>query len=474
MGWGGKMLFNSFQYILFLPIIVGLYYCLRRQWQSALLLVASLYFYMAWRFEYVLVVIASAMLAWGGGWAIQRARSERGRTLALTISVSACVALLAVFKYAAFAATNLNLLLGLADQPMVPVPDILLPVGISFHTFQAIAYCVDIHRRDAAPSGFRSVLMYIAFFPQSVAGPIERPTALIPQMESTHTASHRDVVEGLQLILWGAIKKVVIADRLAIYVDQVYAHPEQHHGLAVLTAFYFFAFQIYCDFSGYTDMARGSARLFGIDLVTNFRRPYMATSLAEFWHRWHMSLSQWFRDYVYIPLGGNRGSAGRWSRNVMATFVLSGLWHGAAWTYVVWGALHGGLMVLARWLPSPKALPGLGGFLGWLVTFHTVVVAWIFFRANSMADAVTLMGNALLPSTPLVFDGGLARTQLALGMFSIVFLVACEVLAERHAIGRKVAAWPRPLRWGLYYAGIFAVLLVPGAEESKAFIYFQF
>ncbi|MGE5505666.1 MAG: MBOAT family O-acyltransferase, partial [Actinomycetota bacterium] len=437
-----------------------------------LLLAASYWFYMAWRVEFALVLLASTVIAHLGGLAVATAApAARKRTLA--VGIGAALALLGWFKYTNFAIGNLNAVLDVAGRPPLPWLDIVLPIGISFHTFQAIAYMVDVYRGYPVERRFDRVALYMAFFPQSVAGPIERPAEMIGQFDRFWPATYDDVAAGLRLILWGLVKKVVIADRLAVYVDQVYDHPGDHGGLAATLAIYFFAFQIYCDFSGYTDIARGSARLFGIELVPNFRRPYLASSPTEFWRRWHMSLSLWFRDYVYLPLGGSRRGAGRNAANIMATFVLSGFWHGASWTFVAWGAIHGLVLLAGRALPVPRGR--LAGFVGWLATFHAVVVAWVFFRAKTFGDAFVLLGNALTKaSTPLVFDGGLPRSQLVLAGGLAVGLLAVEWLAEHGRLAAWFSARPRALRWAAYYAAVYLVLLFPGGAGARAFIYFQF
>ncbi|MBI5165426.1 MAG: MBOAT family protein [Magnetospirillum sp.] len=468
------MLFNSFHYLLFLPLVAAAYFALGQRFRPSFLLLASCYFYMAWKLEYVLVMLGSALLCYGGGLLIDGRRGH-ARKLALTASVGACLGLLVYYKYAEFAAKSLNQLLGIVGSPPVGLPEILLPVGISFHVFQAIAYCVDVYRGQPAERRLGAVTLYIAFFPQSVAGPIERPSALLPQFYQSHTLRYDDVVSGLRLILWGLFKKVFIADRLAIYVDQVYATPMQHQGLPVILAFYFFAFQIYCDFSGYTDMARGSARIFGIHLVPNFRAPYLATSVAAFWHRWHLSLSTWFRDYVYIPLGGSRGPRWRWVRNIVVTFCLSGLWHGAAWNFVLWGLMHGALMAIAPLLRPLRPGGRWGAVIAGLATFHAVVLSWVAFRAPDLAVASTLLGNAFAAEgTPIVFDGGLMAHQLVLAVGGIALLMTVEAISERVDLSVWFASRRRPWRWLVYYAAIFLILLVPGGESSRAFIYFQF
>jgi D-alanyl-lipoteichoic acid acyltransferase DltB (MBOAT superfamily) len=371
----------------------------------------------------------------------------------------------------------------------LPVWQLLLPVGISFTTFQAAGYLIDVYRGKVEAERNPGMLyLFFSFFPQLVAGPIERAGNLLPQLRSPRAANASDLSKGLQLVLWGMFKKVVIADRLAVYVDAVYNHPGDQRGWPIVLATFFFAAQLYADFSGYTDIALGVARILGYDLTENFRRPYLARSIVEFWRRWHMSLTSWFRDYVYIPLGGNRVPKWRWYTNVMVVFVVSGLWHGADWTFVLWGALHGAAYLVETWTRQvrdkvwDRFLPVSGAWrtgLSTLVTFVLVCLAWVFFRANSISDAFLLFGNATQfgASTDLYAPwaslGDSTGLTMALALGLIAFLAIIELIDEYR--------WKAPLTfWQWDWARGSAFLLVAlaimnlGVVRETPFVYLQF
>jgi D-alanyl-lipoteichoic acid acyltransferase DltB (MBOAT superfamily) len=363
---------------------------------------------------------------------------------------------------------------------------LVLPIGISFYTFQSMSYTIDVYRRHLKPEPNLGIMAtFVAFFPQLVAGPIERATHLLPQF---HVEKHFDLhetVAGLQRILWGFFKKVVIADRLAIYVNTVYNHPTEYSGLALVLATVFFAFQIYCDFSAYSDIAIGTCRIMGFNLMENFRQPYFSQSIREFWGRWHISLSTWFRDYLYIPIGGNRVSFVRNLFNLMVVFVASGLWHGAGWTFVIWGALHGTAMVVTTALRHYRIAPLAGN--GWLMvltrtllTFVFVCFTWIFFRANSLVDAQYIVAHLFTPyagdlSAPLAEGllGGQVELLLVLALIGLLLLV--DALDQRVTLAVIAARMPLALRWGAYYgAGAAVVLSGLYGAGAQQFIYFQF
>ena len=393
------MLFNSYQFLIFFPLVTGAYFLLGPAGRRVLLLIASCVFYMAFIPAYVLILFAIILADYFAAFWIARA-APRGRRLALAVSLAANVGLLAVFKYYPFIREQSALAMRALGWSELPLPgsEWLLPIGLSFHTFQAMSYTIEVYRGRVAPErNLLTYALYVMFYPQLVAGPIERPQHLLPQLSCTQPFDYGRVVAGLRLMAWGLFKKVVIADRIAIYVTAVYGAPEAYQGLPLLLATYLFAMQIYCDFSGYSDIAIGAARVMGIDLMQNFNRPYAARSIPEFWRRWHISLSTWFRDYVYIPLGGNRLPAGRHVALLLLVFAISGFWHGAAWGFVAWGVLHGLYMVasmatrtlrgrVAAAIGLPDAHP-LRRALQTVVTFHLVAFAWIFFRADSFEDA---------------------------------------------------------------------------------------
>jgi D-alanyl-lipoteichoic acid acyltransferase DltB (MBOAT superfamily) len=494
------VLFNSFEFAIFFPIVVAAYFMLPRRIRWAWLLGASYYFYASWRVEYLLLIWTSTLVDYCVGLSLPRQTSPGRKRALLILSLATNLGLLFTFKYLNFFSEASRVLLGRFGLGSgLPILDVLLPVGISFYTFQTLSYTIDIYRgRRGAEKHLGRFALYVAYFPQLVAGPIERSTHLLPQLARSYSFEYRRVTDGLKLMLWGFFKKLVIADRLAILVDYVYAQPTEFSGLAVVVATYFFAFQIYCDFSAYTDIAIGAARVMGFDLMENFRRPYFATNIADFWRRWHISLSSWFRDYVYVPLGGNRVGRWRWQYNLMVVFVLSGLWHGANWTFLAWGALHGFYYLFSRWTHGLRAklrrlsgierLPRVHKLLRIGITFHLVVFAWIFFRAASITDAVhivtssvTGLGSIFGTLIGLVQGSGLGELpymglrlrEIALAVLLIAFLEAVHVCQGTRSVLSLVENRPVYVRWAVYYAMIAAVAAL-GVFSKTEFIYFQF
>ena len=363
--------------------------------------------------------------------------------------------------------------------------NVLLPVGISFYTFQTLSYTIDIYRGRIEPEKHLGIFaVYVAFFPQLVAGPIERAGHLLPQFFDEHRFDPRAVAAGLKLMLWGYFLKMVIADRAAIVVDQVYGNLSSYTGMPLLVATYLFSFQIYCDFAGYSFIAIGTAKILGFDLMDNFRRPYLSQSVREFWTRWHISLSTWFRDYLYIPLGGNRVQAGRWAFNLMITFVISGLWHGANWTFLVWGALHGAYVLFSHLTSGLRhrtvellrlsRVPRVHTVLRVLFTFHLAAFAWIFFRAPSLPEAwyvVTHMFRGL-GQGPYGFSIG-GPDSFVLVVLAIAFMELVHLFEESSQMRHFLDDKPRLVRWPVYVA-IALVILLFGIFEETQFIYFQF
>lgn len=484
------MLFNSLHFAAFFPVVVLAYFAIPLRFRWTLLLAASYYFYMCWKVEYVLLILLSTCVDYAAARAMGRRPDRRSRRPFLWMSLVANLGLLFAFKYLEFASENLENALAAFDIFVdVPLFDALLPVGISFYTFQTLSYTIDVYRGKLEPERhFGYFALYVAFWPQLVAGPIERPGRLLPQLRTYRPFDPDRVRTGLALMIWGFFKKLVIADRLAAYVDAVYAGqslagPEPGGG-AVLLATYLFAFQIYCDFSGYSDIAIGASRVMGIDLMTNFRRPYFATSISDFWGRWHISLSTWFRDYVYVPLGGNRVARSRHFANLLITFLVSGLWHGASWTFVIWGGLHGAYLVLSILLRPWRARaaeriglgrwPGLVTFAQRLWVFQLVAVGWIFFRAGSLGEAIDFLRRIVaspldLSGMPLPF--GPMDFWVALG--SIVLLLALEVWKGDRRLDSKLFRGSKAQR-RLFYVAMTLLLLWFGVFTSKQFIYFQF
>lgn len=481
------MLFNSAEFLVFFPIAVILYFLtpLRARW--ALLLAASYYFYGCWRVEYLGLLMFSTVVDYFTGIGLERAGENwRRRKLILSASLATNLGLLLVFKYCNFFVDSVNQVSAQFNLfAQLPELRILLPVGISFYTFQSLAYTISVYRGTlAAEHHFGKFAVYVAFWPQLVAGPIEKPGVLLPQFHAEHKFTWENLEAGLLLMLWGFFKKIAIADRLAIYVNQVYNAPGQYDGAALLLATYLFAFQIYCDFSGYSAIAKGAAQVMGFELMNNFDRPYFAASIREFWQRWHISLSTWFRDYVYIPLGGNRDHQ---LRNLFVTFLVSGLWHGANWTFVIWGALHGAYLVssivtrdLRARLVTLSGLdraPRLLHVLRVALTFHLVLFAWIFFRANTASDVWLVCGKiaglVAAPSAlmPLAAPFDQPRDLL----FIALLLAAVGTVSALNQRGWRVPVFAaRPYLAMAAMAIQFWAITVFGVFDNQTFIYFQF
>ncbi|MCG3154369.1 MAG: hypothetical protein DKINENOH_00963 [bacterium] len=480
------MLFNSFQFLLFFPAVVLFYFATPYRWRWLLLLAASCYFYMCWKPEYIILILISTVIDYFSALRMSATVDSGRRKGYLWLSLLSNLGLLFSFKYFNFFNESLRALFDRFDLFYgVPAFDLLLPVGISFYTFQTLSYTIDVYRGAIAPERhFGKFALYVTFFPQLVAGPIERSRNLLPQLQSLRCAfDYERVVDGMRLMAWGFFKKVVIADRLAVYVNTVYNHPAEYQGLEIALATVFFAFQIFCDFSGYSDIAIGAARVLGVNLMKNFDKPYSSASISEFWRRWHISLSTWFKDYVYIPLGGNRVVRWRWYYNLFITFLISGLWHGANWTFVIWGALHGFYLVFALisrpqrdWLIARTGLtrhPALLQAGRVLTTFVLVLIGWLFFRANNLADALTLLHN-LFVFEPLhaLFETITPGTLLLnLALIAVLELAhSCETDKE---FIRTFAHRPALVRWPAYVLLTLAILYL-GAATAQQFIYFQF
>lgn len=482
------MNFNSFTYAIFLALVVMLHFALPQRLRWVMLLAASYYFYMSWNAKYAILLVVSTLIDWGVSLLLERTDKRAARRGLLLASVASNLGLLFAFKYYGFAVNSLQRVATfLGTSIEIPLLHVLLPVGISFYTFQSLSYTIDVYRRQRSAERHLGLFaLYVSFFPQLVAGPIERSTTLLPQFRVPHVFRHERFVSGMKLILWGLFKKVVISDQIAVFVDRAYAAPWDQSGFVLLIGTFFFAFQIYCDFSGYSDIAIGSARLMGYELMINFRRPYFAQSLTDFWRRWHVSLSTWFRDYLYFPLGGNRAGFLRSCMNIMIVFIVSGFWHGAQWTFVIWGLIHGVIMVAERMGARLTRWPVIGWFatsqhpariaLSTLFTFGVVLLSWVFFRAAYVQDAIHIVSRILL-DIPHYSIADLARVQPLASTVGQLLLIALLLGVERAAhsddFGHLFAAYPRWFRWGFYYL-LLLLLLVAGRYDGKAFIYFQF
>ncbi len=481
------MLFNSLDFLVFFPVVVAGYFLVPDRFRWMLLLVASYFFYMCWNPRYAILIALSTVIDYVAALQMGRAERPSARRAWLFLSLAANLGLLFTFKYFGFFSANVDWLLeSLGMRERMPALDVLLPVGISFYTFQTLSYTIDVYRGECKPTRhFGKFALYVSFFPQLVAGPIERSTRLLPQFFEKHAFDADRIRSGLLLMAWGFFKKLVIADRLAVYVTEVYNGDTQYTGLTILVATYAFAFQIFCDFSGYSDIAIGTARVMGYDLMRNFDRPYYARSVAEFWRRWHISLSTWMRDYVYVPLGGNRVGVPRLYINLMATFLVSGLWHGANWTFVVWGLLHGGYIVASRATASARS--SLAQRIGlWdhsriqsiaqtVFTFHLVVFAWIFFRAESFDQAINLIGRMAVDFRPWDAEAltPMAMPEILAALAGIAIMETVHLLQFRMSVSDRLFAMPLPIRWA-GYCGLVYLTIALGSFTSEEFIYFQF
>jgi D-alanyl-lipoteichoic acid acyltransferase DltB (MBOAT superfamily) len=471
------MIFNSLTFVLFLLIVFSLYWLLDRRRQNVLLLVASYVFYGWWDWRFLSLILASSLWDYWLGQRIDTAAPGRKKRWLMT-SILTNLGLLGLFKYFNFFADSfVGVARALGFEAGFTTLHIILPVGISFYTFQSLSYTIDVYRGQCAPHrNLVEFLAYVAFFPQLVAGPIERATHLLGQFSAERTFDVEKAKDGVRQMLWGYFQKIVIADGLADYVNNVYGRLGQANGGELLLATYFFAIQIYCDFAGYTNIAIGCARLFGFGLMRNFAYPYFSRNIAEFWQRWHISLSTWFRDYLYIPLGGNRGAFRFIVFNVLVTFTVSGLWHGANWTFVVWGLLNGlyfiPVLFLRRYRGEEKGTArttaGLRDLGSIVLTFHLTLFAWIFFRAESLGQAGQIIG-----AIAGTFD---LKTFLIEGLklkLLIALMLAIEWAQRDKQHPLEIGAFPAPARW-LAYNAVGLVILFLGTFKYTPFIYFQF
>lgn len=470
------MLFNSLSFVVFYILVTSAYFIIPHRYRWLLLLVASCYFYMAFVPVYILILGFTIVIDYFAGLYIEKSKGKT-KKIFLILSLLANIGILAIFKYYNFINDNISSVLGNFNyQNPIPYLNILLPIGLSFHTFQAMSYTIEVYRgNQKAERHFGIYSLYVMFYPQLVAGPIERPQNILPQFHKKQSFDYENIVSGLKLMLWGFFKKLVVADRLSIYVDSVFSHPSSHNGTTVAIASIFFAIQIYCDFSGYTDIAIGCARTMGIKLMKNFNRPYFSKSIKEFWSRWHISLSTWFRDYLYIPLGGNRVKVPRMYINLLIVFTLSGIWHGASYNFIIWGFLHGTFLILANVFDNLKKSMGvkyeLPSFINIGVTIILVSITWIFFRANTFNDAITMLTN-LKTFGQAPFTGGI--NNMAHCIFAILLLFSIEFKMEYFP--SVLNLFNHPKMWVRYssMATLVFIILLFGVFSGGQFIYFQF
>ena len=479
------MIFNSLQFLYFFIIVTSLYFVLPQKYKWLLLLLASCYFYMAFVPIYILILGFTIVVDYCAGILIAKSIGKK-RKFFLVCSLVANIGVLAVFKYYNFLNHNLSVLLGgMGYTNRIPYLSILLPIGLSFHTFQAMSYTIEVYRGNYPPEkNFGIYALYVMFYPQLVAGPIERPQNILYQFYEKHRFNIADVTDGLKLMAWGFFKKVVISDRLAQPVNEVYNNPHHYQGMPLVLATVFFAFQIYCDFSGYSDIAIGAAKVMGFDLMKNFNRPYSARSIAEFWQRWHISLSTWFRDYLYIPLGGNRVKVSRRYLNLMITFLISGLWHGANWTYVFWGGLNGLYLIIEIATRSVRDRirsviaafsAGLYNIVCLLVTFVLICTTWVFFRAKNLNDGIYILTHWAKPSLggtkSLIADNNI---DILFALSGLLILLAVEYFQKDGSFTEYINKKPPVLRWGFYYGLLLIIFALGKFEGNQQFIYFQF
>lgn len=486
------MLFNSVSFLIYFPIVVLMYFIIPAKGKNVWLLVASYYFYMSWNVQYGLLILLSTVITYACGRVVERQENTLWRKLTFALSLTANFGILFFFKYFEWMLDNINRLLGSGYGFSFTI---LLPVGISFYTFQAVGYTFDVYRgKLKAEKNFITYALFVSFFPQLVAGPIERSTNLLGQLQKPSVFKAENVTKGLQVMLWGYVEKMVIADNLAILVDQVYNNYEAYGGFILALASVLFTIQIYCDFGGYSHIAIGAAKVLNITLMENFRQPFFACGIREFWQRWHISLSGWFRDYLYIPLGGGRCSNWRKYFNVMVTFLASGMWHGASWHYIIWGGLHGAYRVIGEILHPLKrkiweALHvnpehALYQTVQRVSTFFLVVVAFIVFRATSFRETLQIMGiivsrfggGQLTDGTLLTL--GLNLAQILLTGLAMALLLMVDIVHEK---GGHLSIWigkrPAVVRYGIYYGLILLILtsvLQTFGQSAASFLYFQF
>jgi D-alanyl-lipoteichoic acid acyltransferase DltB (MBOAT superfamily) len=482
------MLFNSLDFAIFLPVVFILYWYLNKinlTFQNLLIVVASYIFYGWWDWRFLLLIVVSTVIDYTVGIKLKSVEGKIKRKVLLWISILANLGFLGFFKYYNFFLENFVTAFSFVGMEIEANSlNIILPVGISFYTFQTLSYTIDVYNRKLdATKNFIAFSAFVSFFPQLVAGPIERATHLLPQFYKKRNFDYSKAVDGLRQILWGLFKKIVIADNCAEYANIIFNNSAEYSGSTLVLGALFFTFQIYGDFSGYSDIAIGTSRLFGFDLMRNFNFPYFSRDIAEFWRRWHISLSTWFRDYLYIPLGGSRGGIWMKVRNTFVIFIVSGFWHGANWTFIVWGALNAvyflpvlltennrnNMEVVAR----GKLLPSAKEFLYMLMTFSMVVFAWIFFRANNLDHAFNYISEIISHSLFTIPEFKDVKSVLLIIMLVVIFLIIEWHGREwEYAIAKLGLKWKRYVRHILYYSLIIAILWFGGKEQE--FIYFQF
>ncbi len=490
------MVFNSIDFLFFFPIVVLFYFIIPKKTRWFWLLISSYYFYMSWNVEYAFLMGFSTVVTWLSSIVMYRIQQKGGsskqKKICLCLNLVINLLILFVFKYGNFVLNNVDSLLKTLNISRINYRfDLLLPVGISFYTFQALGYTIDVYRGKVAPEkNLFKYALFVSYFPQLVAGPIERSEKLLPQIQNIHKIniySYERVRDGYFLMMWGLFQKLVIADRVAIIVNRIYDNYEEfgYGFIEIAFATICFAFQIYCDFGGYTNIARGASQVMGIELMQNFKQPYFATSIKEFWRRWHISLTTWFTDYLYIPLGGNRKGICRKYLNILIVFTISGLWHGASWNFMIWGLLHAIYQIIEDIIQKKNniefqniVLQKIQICTKWVITFGCVCFAWIFFRADNFSMAIGIIKQMFRVFSFHGYGYGLERGNLIVGLIAIALLLVVDYVHEK---GISVFSWVHRrnifIRWTLYLGLIWTIIMlgIYGVEyDASQFIYFQF
>ena len=472
------MVFNSIAFLIFLPIVVVLFYLLPHKWRWLMLLAASCVFYMWFVPKYILILLVTIVIDYAAGMLMERyADRHKLKKTFFIISIVSTLSVLLVFKYLNFLTANLDQLCASLGLETHLLTHIILPIGLSFHTFQSMSYVIEVYRgNQKAERHFGYYALYVMFFPQLVTGPIERPGNLLRQLHEKKEFQYENIAKGIRLILFGFFIKMVVADHLGEYVDEVYGHLDEYNSWSVLGCMFFYSFQIYCDFFGYSTIALGCAKLMGFDLMDNFRSPYLSKNIAEFWHRWHISLSTWFRDYVYIPLGGSRVKFGRWAFNILVVFVLSGIWHGAAWTFLLWGFAHGLLHIVEKALrkrmhdkeTQSKWLKISVDVLCVIKTFVLVTLLWVIFRATDMEHLKAIFVTAFTKFG----EGEMMHVKPGMWVYLSLFILS-DVLLRNTRFDKWCDDKPMAVRW-LIYAVLLFMVICCSSVNNFPFIYFQF
>lgn len=470
------MLFNSFDFLLFFPIVCIIYYLLMKaNFRNLFLLIASYYFYMNWKPVYAVLLLSSTIITYVCGLYLEKLTETFKRKLLLSICLILNFGILFTFKYYNFINESIfDILSTLGLAWNVPNLDIMLPVGISFYTFMAAGYMIDVYRGTIkAERNFFTYALFVSFFPQLAAGPIGRAKNLLQQFNSEHQFEYQNIAEGFKQMVWGYFMKLCVADILCQYVDAVYNNIPNHNGTSILLAAILFTFQIYCDFAGYSNIAIGTARIMGYNLMENFKRPYLSLSMKEFWKRWHISLSSWFMDYLYIPLGGSRVKYGRHMLNLFITFLVSGLWHGSNWTFIAWGCVHGIFLIIEnifkKYIYNPKQDTAVSKLFSIVICFSLVTFAWIFFRANTITDAITIIDKIFTQPGILFIN----PSALIYGLVALIILITKDIVDHFEINFSFFHSKYLPIR---YISIVFMIsyIILFGTLDGGQFIYFQF